>query len=116
MDTYDSLVHTLTLNYPTKLLSSSYTFRKALVRKYFLHRTVVGCLAKSPESVLKKAIPQTWPIEISFADELWSDELWELPDELDKGNKWFILKPGMGVFAFTYTSIRLNTDCQLIHS
>ncbi|KAG9128453.1 hypothetical protein FRC07_011210 [Ceratobasidium sp. 392] len=96
--TYDSLVHALTLQYPTKVLSSSYTIRKALIRKHFLHRTVVNHLAKSPDSVLKKAIPPTWPIEISFADELdelWSDELYELSAELEKGEKWFILKPGM---------------------
>jgi tubulin--tyrosine ligase len=99
--TYDSLVHALTLDYPATVLSSSYTIRKALIRKHFLHRTVINYLAKSPESVLKKAIPQTWPIEISFADELdelWSDELWDLSAELDKGDKWFILKPGMGMF------------------
>ncbi|KAF8609235.1 tubulin-tyrosine ligase [Ceratobasidium sp. AG-I] len=96
--TYDSLVHSLTLDYPTKVLSSSYTIRKALIRKHFLHRTVVNYLAKTPESVLKKTVPRTWPIEISFADELdelWSDELWDLSTELEESKKWFILKPGM---------------------
>lgn len=101
--TYDSLVHSLTLEYPNKVLSSSYTIRKALIRKHFLHRTVTNYLTKAPaaESILHKAIPQTWPIEISFADELddlWADELWDLAVELDKGEKWFILKPGMGGF------------------
>ncbi|QRV90804.1 tubulin-tyrosine ligase [Ceratobasidium sp. AG-Ba] len=96
--TYDSLVHSLTLEHPTKVLSSSYTIRKALIRKHFLHRTVVNYLAKSPDSILKQAIPRTWPIEISFADELdelWNDELYDLSDELEKEDKWFILKPGM---------------------
>ncbi|KAG8700616.1 hypothetical protein FRC09_005843 [Ceratobasidium sp. 395] len=95
---YDSLVHALTLQYPAKVLSSSYTIRKALIRKHFLHGTVVNYLAKSPDSVLKRAIPPTWPIEISFADELdelWSDELYELSAELEKGDRWYILKPGM---------------------
>lgn len=99
--TYDSLVHALTLDYPIKVLSSSYTIRKALIRKHFLHRTIVNYLAKSPETILKRAVPRTWPIEISFADELdelWSDELWDLSSELEEGKRWFILKPGMGTF------------------
>ncbi|KAG8698595.1 hypothetical protein FRC08_005826 [Ceratobasidium sp. 394] len=96
--TYDFLVHALTLEHPTKVLSSSYTIRKALIRKHFLHRTVVNYLAKSSDSVLKRAVPPTWTIEISFADELdelWNDELYDLSAELEKGDKWFILKPGM---------------------
>ena len=104
--TYDLLAHALTLDYPTKVLSSSYTIRKALIRKHFLHRTVINYLAKSPESVLQKAVPRTWPIEISFADaldELWSDELWDLSAELEEENKWFILKPGMGTFMSVFS-------------
>jgi tubulin--tyrosine ligase len=100
--TYDSLVHSLTLEYPNNVLSSSYTIRKALIRKHFLHQTIINYLTKTSDSVLHKAVPQTWPIEISFADELddaWGDELWDLSAELEKGgNKWFILKPGMGTF------------------
>ncbi|CAE6449299.1 unnamed protein product [Rhizoctonia solani] len=96
--TYDSLVHSLTLEYPDKVLTSSYNIRKALIRKHFLHQTITGYLTKTPTSVLRKAVPQTWPLDISFADELddaWADELWDLSVELEKGNKWFILKPGM---------------------
>lgn len=97
---YDSLVHTLTLDHPHNVLSSSYTIRKALIRKHFLHQTIANYLIKAPDSILHKAIPRTWPIEISFADELddaWADELWDLSVELEKGDKWFILKPGMGM-------------------
>jgi hypothetical protein len=97
--TYDSLSHSLTLEYPNNVLASSYNIRKALIRKHFLHQTIVNYLTKTPESILRKAIPQTWLIDISFADELedaWADELWDLSAELDKGDKWFILKPGMG--------------------
>ncbi|KAJ1311116.1 hypothetical protein OPQ81_009617 [Rhizoctonia solani] len=96
--TYDSLVHSLTLEYPDSVLTSSYNIRKALIRKHFLHQTITSYLTKTPDSILRKAVPQTWPIEISFADELddaWADELWDLSVELEKGDKWFILKPGM---------------------
>ncbi|KAH7344667.1 hypothetical protein B0J17DRAFT_623996 [Rhizoctonia solani] len=96
--TYDSLVHSLTLEYPDKVLTSSYNIRKALIRKHFLHQTISSYLTKTPDCILRKAMPQTWPIDISFADDLddaWADELWDLSVELEKGNKWFILKPGM---------------------
>ncbi|CAE6430163.1 unnamed protein product [Rhizoctonia solani] len=96
--TYDSLVHSLTLEYPENVLTSSYNIRKALIRKHFLHQTITGYLTKTPDSILRKAVPQTWLIDISFADELddaWADELWDLSIELEKGDKWFILKPGM---------------------
>jgi hypothetical protein len=55
-------------------------------------------LTKHDWSLLKKAIPKTWDLEISYADELdemWGDELWDLGDELDDTDKWWILKPGM---------------------
>ncbi|KAG8686339.1 hypothetical protein FRC11_009098 [Ceratobasidium sp. 423] len=96
--TYDSLVHSLTLEYPDSVLTSSYNIRKALIRKHFLYQTITGYLTKTPESILRKAVPRTWLIDISFADELddaWADELWDLSVELEKGDKWFILKPGM---------------------
>ncbi|CAE6521632.1 unnamed protein product, partial [Rhizoctonia solani] len=96
--TYDSLVHSLTLEYPDRVLTSSYNIRKALIRKHFLYQTVTGYLTKRPGSILRKAVPQTWLIDISFADELddaWADELWDLSEELERGDKWFILKPGM---------------------
>ena len=61
--------------------------------------------AKNPDSLLKAAVPCTWSFELAFADELeelWSDELWELGEALDKNefssdsrSTWFILKPGM---------------------
>ncbi|KAG8999257.1 hypothetical protein FRB94_006345 [Tulasnella sp. JGI-2019a] len=109
--TYDDISHSLTLQssrIPSsrRVLSSSYTIRKALIRKHFLHRTFTNYSTKYPESVLGKAVPRTWSIDLAFADELdelWSDELWELGQMLDHnaetqsghaGNCW-ILKPGM---------------------
>lgn len=60
------------------------------------------------ESVLKRATPRGWRVEIQFADELdemFADELYDLLDLMDEGamkeaegtgeKNWFILKPGM---------------------
>ncbi|THH11119.1 hypothetical protein EW145_g858 [Phellinidium pouzarii] len=96
---YDSMDHELTLSNPLTVLSSSITIRKALIRKHFLYRCLHAYTTKHPESILLRSVPQTWDIEISFADELdemWSDDLWDLGEELDRsGDKWWILKPGM---------------------
>ena len=98
--TYDAIDHELTPSEPKSILSSSYTIRKALIRKHFLHRCIIAYTTKNPNSILHSSIPKTWDIEIAYADELddalWTDELWELGEELQKrDSKWFILKPGM---------------------
>lgn len=97
---YDSIDHSLTVSEPDRVISSSYTIRKALIRKHFLTRCLQSYLTKNPGSVLAASVPQTWDIEISCAhelDELWHDELWELGNELDgpSPHRWYILKPGM---------------------
>ncbi|RDX55970.1 tubulin-tyrosine ligase [Lentinus brumalis] len=100
--TYDALDHELTFSHgpQSKVLSSSYVIRKALIRKHFLSRCIRNYLTKRPESVLSRGVPKTWEFELSFADELdelWSDELYDLSEEIDKGDPsiWWILKPGM---------------------
>ncbi|KAG8931722.1 hypothetical protein FRC01_000924 [Tulasnella sp. 417] len=99
------LAHRKPLTSSLRILSSSYTIRKALIRKHFLHQqTFVNYLTKHPESPLTRAVPKTWSIDIAFADELdelWADELYDLGELIDHGNenepsmKWWILKPGM---------------------
>ena len=93
---YDSIDHELThLNRQT-VLASSYTFRKALIRKHFLSRCLHSYLTKRPNSPLKPAIPVTFELELSFADELdemWTDELWDLGQALEASKSWWILKP-----------------------
>jgi tubulin--tyrosine ligase len=94
--TYDEIDHELTLSKRDTLLSSSYTFRKALIRKHFLSWIIKSYLTKKPNSILNWASPRTFELEISFADELdemWTDELWELGSELDTKSSWWILKP-----------------------
>ncbi|KAL4243551.1 putative tubulin-tyrosine ligase [Abortiporus biennis] len=100
--TYDAINHDLTYKHSpdSKILSSSYVIRKALIRKHFLSRCLHSYCVKHPDSVLCQAVPRTWDLELSFADELdemWGDELWDLGEELDKNDplKWWILKPGM---------------------
>jgi tubulin--tyrosine ligase len=107
---YDEIDHVLTHSHSThhdgRVRSSSYVIRKALIRKHFLSRCITSYLIKNPDSVLRTAVPRTWEIEISFADELdelWADELWDSSDILDAGliaspetdDRWWILKPGM---------------------
>jgi len=56
-------------------------------------------VAKHPSSSLASAVPRSWEIEITFADELdemWVDELYDLGQLLDADQgQWYILKPGM---------------------
>ena len=100
--TYDSIDHELTIQAREIVLSSSYTFRKALIRKHFLSRTIRSYVTKHPSSLLSRAVPRTWEIELTFADELdemWTDELFDLAELLDASDyskpRWYILKPGM---------------------
>ncbi|KAL0580313.1 putative tubulin--tyrosine ligase pby1 [Marasmius crinis-equi] len=95
---YDEIDHELVNLQRESVLSSSYTFRKCLIRKHFLSRCISSYLTKKPDSLLKHAWPRTYEIEISFVDELdeiFADELWELGQELEASQTWWILKPGM---------------------
>ena len=100
--TYDSIDHRLTAQARDTVLSSSYTFRKALIRKHFLSRTIRSYITKHPDSSLVGAVPRTWEIELAFADEIdemWTDDLFDLAEFLEEqnnpGSRWCILKPGM---------------------
>ncbi|KAG7099372.1 hypothetical protein E1B28_001228 [Marasmius oreades] len=93
---YDEIDHVLVNLQRDTVLSSSYTFRKCLIRKHFLSRSIFTYLTKNPDSLLRNAWPRTFEIEISFVDELdeiFADELWELADELQNSKTWWILKP-----------------------
>ena len=102
---YDEIDHALCMDSVSSVLSSSYVIRKSIIRKHFLHRSLQQFIAKHPGTSLKLAVPLTWDIDISYADELdemWSDELYELgcrlPEESPPSGEttqWWILKPGM---------------------
>lgn len=95
---YDCIDHELGLAQRNTTLTSSYTFRKGLIRKHFLSRLIHTYVTKCPTSILKNAFPRTFEMELSFADELgemWMDDLWELGLALDEGDHWWILKPSV---------------------
>ncbi|GFZ49792.1 hypothetical protein JCM24511_07195 [Saitozyma sp. JCM 24511] len=110
----------------TEYLTSSYVYRKALIRKHQLHLTITEYLAKCEHrgirSVLAEGgVPKGWVIEIQFADELEEalmDDLWELAKVLRENEErtpeerqWFILKPG---FADRAQGIRMfSTEDEL---
>ena len=94
----DEIDHELTYQHPDQCLSSSYTIRKALIRKHFLAHCIRAYCTKYPTSILVSACPRTYEFEISFADELdelWTDELWELATKLEEPGSWWILKPSV---------------------
>ena len=106
---------------PSKYLISSYIYRKALIRKHQLHKTLEEYIVKAKyrkqSTVLEDAVPRGWVVDLQFADELDElllDELGELRQEMDReeGERgWWILKPG---FADRAQGIRLfSTEEQL---
>ena len=75
---------------PSKYLTSSYVYRKALIRKHQLHRSILEYLAKcdyrQTPSILSEAWAEGWDVELRDAeelDELWIDDLYELAQALD---------------------------------
>jgi tubulin--tyrosine ligase len=95
---YDQIDHNLTHSHRQNVLSSSYIFRKALIRKHFLSRCIRSYVTKHPTSSLTRATPRTFEFELSFSDELdelWADDLWELGEELINAPSWWILKPSV---------------------
>lgn len=89
-------------------LASSYPIRKALIRKNWLFNAVHAHSVKSAskagvdvatQSPLRH-LPQTWNIDVQFADdldELLIDDLYDLAQQLEdsKDDRWYILKAGM---------------------
>jgi len=95
---YDQIDHNLTHSHRQNVLSSSYIFRKALIRKHFLSQCIRLYVTKHPTSSLTRATPRTFEFELSFSDELdelWVDDLWELGAELVNSSSWWILKPSV---------------------
>ncbi|KAN0059861.1 putative tubulin--tyrosine ligase pby1 [Thecaphora frezii] len=86
---------------------SSYVIRKALIRKHYLASALHTYSVKHADADrYRRFTPQTWALDVQFADELdelLMDDLYDLNQILehneeveDKGEvRWFILKPGM---------------------
>ncbi|SCU93415.1 LAFA_0F16292g1_1 [Lachancea sp. 'fantastica'] len=77
--------------------ANTYVYRKALIRKHFLAHTIHSYVVKNPESALSKAYLESFTIDVDYAEFLDDalDENWELRQELESGEKWWILKPSM---------------------
>ncbi|KAI5970076.1 PBY1 [Candida margitis] len=75
----------------------SYIYRKALIRKHYLANTVHQYVVKHPDSILKKAVPENYQLELDYAEFLDDslDEAYELRDAINKGDKTWIVKPSM---------------------
>lgn len=87
-----------------KYLACSYIYRKGLIRKHFLANTVAVYTTKYPESILKTAVPESFNIEVDYAEFLDDalDEAYELRCELEENEsrdasdrKTYIVKPSM---------------------
>lgn len=75
----------------------SYIYRKALIRKNFLANTVHHYVVKHPDLILATAVPESYQLEIDYAEFLDDalDEAYELRQEIEAGNRVWILKPSM---------------------
>ncbi|CAA94694.1 P-body associated protein Pby1 [Schizosaccharomyces pombe] len=89
---------------PKTKLCCSYVIRKALIRKEYLWRTVITYLAKHPDSILSKSVPEAYSLELDYAEFLDDSlmEAYELRQELEENatkniseKQWYILKPSM---------------------
>lgn len=77
--------------------ANSYIYRKSLIRKHYLAQTIRAFVVKNPNSILSKAFPETFSFDLDYAEFLDDslDENWELRQELEKNEKWWIVKPSM---------------------
>lgn len=94
---YEELNLDLLQTEPHKYFVNSYIYRKALIRKHYLANTVHHYVAKHPDSLLKQALPPTYQLEVDYAEFLDDalDDAYELREEIEAGDKTWILKPSM---------------------
>ncbi|KAG1346107.1 hypothetical protein G6F62_003949 [Rhizopus arrhizus] len=78
-------------------LANAYCIRKGLIRKAQFAYNVTKYLSKHPESILKKAIPETWQFELDHVDyfEEAMNEVFEVERDLQEGGYSFIIKPSL---------------------
>ncbi|QLQ78895.1 hypothetical protein HG537_0B02430 [Torulaspora globosa] len=77
--------------------ANSYIYRKALIRKHYLTQTINHFVAKNPGSILSRAYLESFIIDLDYAEFLDDalDENWELRQELESEQYWWIVKPSM---------------------
>ena len=96
---YENLDFNHVLKHPTTTMANSYIIRKALIRKHYLHNTIMSWWSKHPDDTsLKGHVPLTVGFEVDYAEFLDEAlvECWELKESWEKDEgEWWILKPGM---------------------
>lgn len=77
--------------------TNSYIYRKALIRKHYLAHTIHSYIVKNPNSILNRAFLESYTLDLDYAEFLDDslDENWELRQELEKNDRWWIVKPSM---------------------
>lgn len=77
--------------------ANAYIYRKAIIRKHYLSHTIHSYVVKNEDSILNKAFFESFNIDVDYAEFLDDalDENWELRQELESKQKWWILKPSM---------------------
>ncbi|KAF1804811.1 tubulin-tyrosine ligase family-domain-containing protein [Mucor lusitanicus] len=77
-------------------LANAYCIRKGLIRKSQMAYNMTKYLSKHPNSILKKAIPETWLFELDHVDyfEEAMNDVFEVERDLQDGHM-FIIKPSM---------------------
>ncbi|ORZ01804.1 tubulin-tyrosine ligase family-domain-containing protein [Syncephalastrum racemosum] len=83
-------------------LVNAYCIRKGLIRKAQLSYNIAKYLTKNPNSILKKAIPETWQFELDHVDyfDEAMNEVYEVERDLKANEEegthhMFIIKPSM---------------------
>lgn len=89
----------------TDSLANAYCIRKGLIRKAQLAYNMTKYLSKKPDSILKKAIPETWQFELDHVDyfDEAMNEVFEVERDLleneesgdKKEKRMFIIKPSL---------------------
>ncbi|GEQ71685.1 hypothetical protein JCM33374_g5371 [Metschnikowia sp. JCM 33374] len=94
---YEDLDLDLIQSNSAQYFTPSYIYRKALIRKHYLANTIHHFVAKNPQSILTKAVPPTFQLEVDYAEFLDDslDDAYELREEIEQGDKTWILKPSM---------------------
>lgn len=96
--------------------ANSYIYRKALIRKHYLAQTIHSYVVKNPDSILSEAFLDTYSIDLDYAEFLDDslDENWELRQELEKNEKWWIVKPSMSDKGQGIRVFRTEQDLQAV--
>ncbi|OBA22934.1 sure-like protein [Metschnikowia bicuspidata var. bicuspidata NRRL YB-4993] len=94
---YEDLDLDLIQTHPSQYFTPSYIYRKALIRKHYLANTIHHFVVKNPQSILVDAVPPTYQLEVDYAEFLDDslDDAYELREEVEQGDKTWILKPSM---------------------